>query len=112
MEQSDAHCDDIAYLNTVYKNSSNSWNCQVTVNGVATFFKLDTGAEVTVITEKSAEDLNAKHLMANSKKRLFGADRKELTLLGKMSCTLERGSKSTTKELFVVKQLNQNTRAC
>lgn len=107
-EQQEVPRDDIAYLNTVYKNSSNSWNCQVTVNGIAISFKLDTGAEVTVITEKTAEDLNAKHLMANSKKKLFGADRKKLTLLGKMSCTLEYGSKSTTQELFVVKQLNQN----
>ena len=36
VEQSDAHCDDIAYSNTVYKNSSNSWNCQVIVNEVTT----------------------------------------------------------------------------
>lgn len=53
VEQSESYCDDVAYLDTVYKNSSSSWHCQVAVNGVAIPFKLDTGAEVTVIGEDS-----------------------------------------------------------
>ena len=46
-------------------------------------------------------------MLATSRK-LFGADKRELTLLGKLSCMLENGSKSTFQDLFVVKQLNQN----
>lgn len=73
-----------------------------------TAFKIDTGAEVTVITEKTAEGLNVKHLMKSSKKKLFGADRRELSLTGKISCILEYGNKSTIQDLFVIKQLSKN----
>ena len=88
-EQSEAYSEqsedseDVAYLNSVNGTTSNSWNCSVVVNGVAIPFKLDTGAEVTVITEGTAEDLNVKHSMGKPKKKLFGADRRELGLLGK-----------------------------
>ena len=45
VEQSETYCDDVAYLDTVYKNSSSGWHCQVAVNEVSISLKLDTGEE-------------------------------------------------------------------
>ena len=44
--------DETAYLNTITSSSTTkSWNCNVALDGQEVTFKIDTGAEVTVISE-------------------------------------------------------------
>ena len=66
---------DTVYLNTVNERNVNSWNCTIQVDGQAIPFKLDTGAEITVVTEETAKGLKEQK-MKKSKKRLCGADQK------------------------------------
>ena len=40
-----------SYLNTVTSNNPRTWNCIVLVDGMEVPFKLDTGTEVTIVTE-------------------------------------------------------------
>ena len=99
-----------AYLNTV--NGSNEagkvWNCVVRVNGVTTSFKLDTGAEVTVVTKETAEHLKSVKKWQKSEKKLCGADRRQLQVLGTFSANLKHNTRSTVQLVYVVKDLNQN----
>ena len=80
-------CNDTAYLNSVNGDQNgNSWNCTIQVNGHAIPFKLDTGAEVTVVTEESAKSFKG------SKDGEVQEDRKQLTVLGTLTTTLVRSS--------------------
>ena len=51
---------DTAYLNTVtLQRGSKSWNCNVVINGQKIPFKLDTEAEVTVVSESVLKSVDA-----------------------------------------------------
>ena len=49
---------DISYLNTITSNTTQTWNCVVLVDGVEVPFKIDTGVEVTVVTESISNKVN------------------------------------------------------
>ena len=56
---------DVVYLNTVgddttsQKNATTTWNVQVTINKMVLLFKVDTGAEVTAMSESAWKQLNS-----------------------------------------------------
>ena len=50
-EHMNQHYADTAYLNTVENTKENIWEVKVTVDNTVIKFKVDTGAEVTVISE-------------------------------------------------------------
>ena len=70
----------------VADESRSSWNTTVTVNGREISFKLDTGAEVTVISDGALKALGESELQS-SKKRLCGPDSNPLHVLGELSAT-------------------------
>ena len=52
--------EDGLYLNTIENNSTDTaWNVEISVQGVSTTFKLDTGAEVTAISPSSLAEIGA-----------------------------------------------------
>ena len=70
-------------------------------------FKLDTGAEVTVITEQTYHCLGKPKL--NSPSRiLYGPARQTLSVLGELEERLTRGERSTVGLVYVVKGLKTN----
>ena len=68
---------DEAFLNTVVAHSENSWTAKVQVGSQYLMFKLDTGAEVTAITEDAYSSLQGVSLQKASK-ILYGPGRKPL----------------------------------
>ena len=46
-----------AFLNTVDDDTNTSWMAQIKVNGQVTEFKLDTGAEVSAVTQATCQTL-------------------------------------------------------
>ncbi len=100
--------EDMAYLNTVAsEQASASWNCRVMVNGRETPFKLDTGAEATVLSDNALESLNVGELQSSTK-RLCGPDRRPLDVVGELSVTLSHKNRRCTQPVFVVRMLQQN----
>ena len=99
---------DSFFLDTV-EDSQNAkyWTAIICVNGVEISFKLDTGAEVTAITEKSVELLGSPQLNQPIRK-LSGPNRQPLSVRGSLSANLHHGSHSCTHEVFVVEHLSQN----
>ena len=97
-----------AYLNTVtLQSGSKSWSCNVVINGQKLPFKLDTGAEVTVVSESVVKSVDADKLKQPSK-RLCVPDRKPLSVLGELSLSLSYKGKSCTHPVYVLKGVHEN----
>ena len=70
---------DVAYLNPVSAGQTTMWNCTVLLNDHEVPFKVDTGAEVTVISEDQWKSLGMSEVKPPSKK-LHGPDNKPLNV--------------------------------
>ena len=99
---------DMSYLNTVNSNQSVApWITSIVVHGHNLSFKLDTGAEVTVISEKAMESLGTQELQSSSK-RLHGPDKQPLRVMGELAATLTYKERSCVQPVYVVRKLQQN----
>jgi len=76
---------DSFFLDTVEDMQNSSyWTASIFVNGSAISFKLDTGAEVTAITEQTLESLGSPNLRRPNRK-LCGPNRQPLAVQGSLS---------------------------
>ena len=98
---------DIAYLNTIVSEKGNIWTCQVHVNGQETEFKVDTGAEVMVISEGTSKALRLKDIKPATK-QLHGPDSKSLDVIGQATVRLGYHGHSCTCTLFVLRHVPHN----
>ena len=71
---------DSAFLDAVGDTMDTCWTATVTLNGKDVIFKLDMGAEVTAITEKTYQMLNAE--LTPPCKRLYGPSQVPLPVKG------------------------------
>ena len=67
----------VAYLNAIEAREETSWQTMVSVNHELMLFKVDTGAEVTALTEEALNQLGHPQLRTPSKV-LCGPDRTPL----------------------------------
>lgn len=101
---------EMAYLNSVdhpISTPSASWSVQVKLKGISIPFKLDTGAEVTAVSEDVLQTIGRPTLRKPSK-RLCGPDRKPLEVLGSFMADLSCKQQSCQQEIFVVRRLRNN----
>ena len=98
------------YLDTLegQKPTQNSWTCHIEVNGKATMFKIDTGAEVSAVTEQTFNSTAPSTQLRKPSKVLHGPNRQPLNTLGSATVSLAHKDKSTTQEVFVIPQLTYN----
>ena len=99
--------DDEAFMGVVQQSEgSNPWSITLFVNGISVEFKIDTGADVTVIPMsvfRSIPDTTLKPAM----KTLSGASCTTLQVKGQFNATLKYRDKETTEEVYVVRMLNR-----
>ena len=81
------------------------WTAIICVNGFEISFKLDTGAEVTAITEKSL--LLGSPQLNQPIRKLSGPNRQPLSVRGSLSANLHHDN-YCTHEVFVVGCFSQN----
>ena len=99
--------EDIKYLNVITLGpNQSSLNTTLSVNGKDVSFKLDTGAEVTVVSEAILPLRGAS--LKNTPIQLFGPAGKSLEVLGQASVKLSYDSRSATQSIFVVKGVSTN----
>ena len=99
---------DTAYLNTLTSGKDDScWKSNIMIEGINVPFKLDIGAEVTVVSQNVLELLGPNRIRDTSK-RLCGPDQKPLPVAGEMMLTLKYKDRSTVQTVYVVKHLSQN----
>ena len=98
---------DVAYLNPVSAGQTTMWNCTFLLNDHEVPFKVDTGAEVTVISEDQWKSLGMSEVKPPSKK-LHGPDNKLLNVRGKIHATLSYRGRQCTQPVFIVKHLQHS----
>ena len=98
----DQDYDDIAYLNTLGSQDANYWTCGIQVNDQYVSFKVDTGAEVTVISEDASRALGLDTLQPSTK-TLHGLDHSPLEVVGQATVSLTYRDKQCTHILQNVK---------
>ena len=101
---------DTSYLTAVTGGqSTSSWTTTVAVNGHELVFKLDTGADVTVISDDTFKSLDIEDQeLQSSYKRLCGPDSPPLEVVGELSATLAYKGRSCVHPVYVMRKLQQN----
>ena len=100
--------EDVKYLDTVENTNGNMWELQVRIGQNSIKFKVDTGAEVTVLSEATWNSLNQIELLQPPDTTLCGPDRTRLIVLGKISLTLTHKESCCTQPVYVVKNITNN----
>jgi len=85
---------------------SDPWKVTVTLNSQPLEFHIDTGADVTVITEKLYKQLKCPQLQKCTKS-LVGPSKEALDVQGQFKGALTHGNSSAEQEIYVVKGLRK-----
>ena len=91
----------------VVSSNEESWVCVLKLENREMSFKLDTGAEVTAISEGAFKELQNITLQSPSK-ILFGPTHKALKVLGQFDGTFQLDQKEFLQTVFVVQDLKTN----
>lgn len=84
----------------VMSSDGESWFCSLKLENCKISFKLDTGAEVTVISEEAYHELQ--NVTPQSSFNFFEPTHKALKLLGQSNGTFQRVQKVSLQKVFVV----------
>ncbi|KAI4879857.1 hypothetical protein NFI96_004001 [Prochilodus magdalenae] len=98
--------EEIAFLGTV-SSEGEPWLITLKVNEDTAVFKIDTGADVTVLSEEIFQKGQFPQL-ESTKKVLQGPGRTPITVRGKFTASIRTDNKSTTQEVYVVPELKCN----
>ena len=80
---------DTAFLNSLSDQTETSWQAKIELEGIKTTFKLDTGAEVTAISDSTFHNHLKHQKLAKPTKILFGSSRRPLEVLGQFKGELK-----------------------
>ena len=95
--------EDYAFLGAIgTERNEDIWSVDLTLNNSLVHFKIDTGADVTVIPESFHKKLKLTQTIIRSSKTLFGPTHTTLPVLGCFMGVIKRGEESSSQEIFVV----------
>ena len=95
--------EDYAFLGAIgTERNEDIWSVDLTLNNSPVRFKIDTGADVTVIPENVYQKLKPTSTLIRSSKTLFGPAHTTLHVLGCFMGVIKRGEESSSQEIFVV----------
>ena len=97
--------EDELFLGTINSTNKQEWTVELSLNGVPMTFKIDTGAEVTVIPESAATPFLK--LLKSPVGKLHGPAESALSVSGQFTGTLQLNSKIINEEIFIVKNLHK-----
>ncbi len=84
------------------------WSTTVLVANQQVNFKVDTGAEVTALSETTWKLMEKRPELQKTRRIHCGPDQQPLKILGKMSTTLQLSEKECTQTVFVLRGLKNN----
>ena len=99
--------EDDAFLGTVGQGSTDPWVTIARVNGIFMEFQIDTGAEVTVISERDFKRLEEVTLLP-SQRTLRGPNQNLLSVRGQFSGKLRVGKRASEQTIYVVEGLHKS----
>ena len=97
---------DTAFLGVINSQRDSFWLISALVGNKPTAFKLDTGAQVTAMSEKTYKGLELGPLKKPSKV-LYGPTGEPLDVLGQVTAKITVGSKGSRQTIFVVRGLRR-----
>ena len=102
-------CQDVAYLGPVKAENENTWTSTLQIAGKKIQFKLDTGAEVTAVSEATYRNLRRVNLQ-KANRPLRGPAGQPLKVLGQFTkkITHNKSKTSSSEVIYVVQGLKSN----
>ena len=98
--------DSKVFLGEVSVNEHKPWTADIIVNQDCVTFKLDSGADVTVIPASTYNKLTDKPPLCKTQKKLYGPCRYELRCRGEFQAMLKYGPKSWKATIYVLDGLD------
>ena len=95
-----------AFLGEVKAKKDSQWMVELLLNGSPVSFKVDTGADMTVVPEKTLKSIKGSELRP-AETALYGPNRQRIPSLGQATMVLQKGDKEIKEEVFVVPQADQ-----
>ena len=93
---------------TKCQNSQESpWSVVLSLNGKPTKFEIDTGAEVSAISQRAHREIGSPKLSL-PERTLRGPSNDELSVKGQFTATLGNGNREVEQELFVFEDLHKH----
>jgi len=99
---------EIKFLDTVEGIQDNIWEVKVRIGDKLISFKVETGAEVTVLPEETWKSLKMAEPLLQLDTFLCGPDHTRLTVLGKLLLTLTLNEVSCEQPVYIVKSITKN----
>ena len=97
--------DDNAFMGTVHEHrNANPWSITLSMNGKPMEFRIDTGADVSVIPLSVFKSIPCA-MLRPTRKTLSGPSSKTLPVKGQFTATLRHQDREVTEEVFVVRRL-------
>ena len=110
LAQIETQSDEEQFLGTLEQSpvtlTDNPWEVTLILNGVPVLFKIDTGADVSAISESVFKQLKYVTLV-HSDRHLSGPSQYQLQVSGKFTATLKYGTKEAKENIFVVQKLQK-----
>ncbi|GBM82357.1 hypothetical protein AVEN_54786-1 [Araneus ventricosus] len=107
--KSQTGCPEVAYLGVVQLESKNKtnidWTVTVQVNHKNIKFKIDSGADHTVLPANVFQNVFQNAKLEPPDKILCGPDKNPLKILGKFKTNIEYKGKNCTEEIYVISNL-------
>ena len=98
---------DTAFLRVLNSGKISPWTVTLKLQGMNTHFKMDTGAEVTAISERIFHSLKGVTL-TKLNKILHGPTRQPMKVLGQFTGTLSSKDKRVSEPVYVIQGLRTN----
>ena len=96
--------DDSSHIDTVQEVHRNPWHVSLHINGATVEFKIDTGADVSVVPKSLLNKLKITSLK-QSKKNLQGPGSNTLAVQGKFTAVVTYKRKKVTEDIYVIQNL-------
>ena len=91
--------------NSLSLETQDPWHAKILVNGKKVNFRVDTGADVTVVPRRYFTKNSP--LIQKTNKKLFGPGKTKIDVVGQFQATLTTEHTETKKTLFVVGNLQE-----
>ena len=98
---------DTAFIDALSQTTAESWRVKLRVSGQVMEFKVDTGAEVTAISETAFRAMR-KQTLKTPTKNLYGPAHSALHVLDQFEGELSHQGKTTKQNIYVIKGLRSD----
>ena len=106
-EEEEFFLGEVTQLSAVRRSTGESWKVKVSLNGMLAEFKVDTGADVTVIPPSLYHSLQPDPSLSRTTRLLMGQCKQKLNCLGTFIADLQVHDKIAKEQVYVIENLER-----